>query len=191
MSEIFVLSGDLGFARFDRDEATAPDPAIRHFLLAFGYVEAPSGIGLDERQRQGPTPTRRIFSPIGSIVDRGQRGRCLVELLQFWASWSVSPDLSNAARPCQESSCRSPASWLRRNRRGPSPLHPESPKRTDHACASRRGRLDASFARPPVSPFTGEWRSPDDLRPLAIDRPRQRAEQKSFTPNQTALGNVT
>ena len=70
MSEIFVLSGDLGFARFDRDELTAPDPAIRHFLLAFGYVEAPSGIGLDERQRQGPTPTRRIFSPLGpsSIV---------------------------------------------------------------------------------------------------------------------------
>jgi hypothetical protein len=53
--EIFVLGRDIGFARLNGAELVVPDPAIGHFLLSFSYVEAPSRIGLDERQRQGPT----------------------------------------------------------------------------------------------------------------------------------------
>ena len=82
--EIFVLGGDIGFARFDGAELVVTDPAIGHFLLSFGDVEAPTRVGLDERQRQGPAvlADAQNFRAIGAVVDRGLRGRRLVELLQ-------------------------------------------------------------------------------------------------------------
>ena len=52
--EIFLLGGDIGFARFNGAKLVVADPAIGHFLLSFGNVEAPASVGLDERQRQGP-----------------------------------------------------------------------------------------------------------------------------------------
>ncbi len=96
-SEIFVLSGDIGFTRFNGAELIVADPAIGHFLLSFGDVEAPAGLGLDERKRQSPAvlPDAQDLLAIGSVVDRGQRGRRLVELLQ------VLGVLVSVARPEQ------------------------------------------------------------------------------------------
>src|SRR4029077_3202013 len=52
--EIFVLGGDIGFARFNGAELVVPDPTFLLFLLSSGCVEPPAGVALDERQRQRP-----------------------------------------------------------------------------------------------------------------------------------------
>ena len=76
------------------------DPAIGHFLLSFGDVEAPTRVGLDERQRQGPAvlADAQYFRAVGPIVDRDRRGSSAsLNSFRFSASCSASPDLSNAA----------------------------------------------------------------------------------------------
>ena len=73
--EIFVLCGDVGFARFDGAELVVAGPAIRHFLLSSSHVETPAGVGLDEWQWQRPAilPNAQNLDAVRAIVDQPSR----------------------------------------------------------------------------------------------------------------------
>ncbi len=87
----------MGATSGDCAELVEPDSAIGHLLLASNGVKAPSVFISGNGKVQPFFPDPENLRSVRSVVDGGDLGRSLVEVLQVLHAWSGSPDLSSAA----------------------------------------------------------------------------------------------